>query len=166
MTRTGGLPRINRPPAAAKAVARAVETKPEAPPQPVSANSTAMLANPPAPDFDSTDAEEFDEEGRRYITKPLAPLPRPAPTILHPTLASRAAPPPVRQPGTGLLASPIARPRPAFLSPRSPAPPLPPESRAYELKMFEQFLKEARQEWLDRLGKPRRRPYPYDTQSD
>jgi hypothetical protein len=64
------------------------------------------------------------------ITVPLQPPPRPAPTIMHPTLASRLAPPPVRQPGSGLLAKNVGAPAhatPSFLPPpKECSPALPP----------------------------------------
>jgi hypothetical protein len=46
-----------------------------------------------------------DPDDAPEITEPLQPLPRPQPTVLHPMPASRTAPPPVRSPGAGLMAS-------------------------------------------------------------
>jgi hypothetical protein len=165
MTRPGGFPRINRPPAPAKPAAAAVEAKPAAvaprahrtgfsrlpvratPPAPAAVEYVAQPAPPPLPSaefFPDADqdvagpdsarsSEQFpaplydDSDDAPEITVPLQPLPRPAPTILHPTRASRLAPPPVRQPGSGLLASIVApaRTRPSFLPPprERPAPP-------------------------------------------
>jgi hypothetical protein len=62
-----------------------------------------------------------DHDDAPEITVPLQPLPRPQPTVLHPAPASRTAPPPVRQPGAGLMASRVGAPapaRPGFLPPR------------------------------------------------
>jgi hypothetical protein len=50
-----------------------------------------------------------DSDDAPVITAPLQPPPRPAPTILHPTPASRAAPPPERHPGSGFWASVVAQ---------------------------------------------------------
>jgi hypothetical protein len=72
-----------------------------------------------------------DSDDAPEITVPLQPLPRPPPTVLHPTAASRAAPPPVRQPGSGLLASNVVAPvrtRPSFLPPPRERPALPPSA--------------------------------------
>jgi len=133
VTRPGGFPRIKRPPAA-KAADPAVEVKAPAPEgcwpdyeqdtprHDMSLDQTFAPASliEATLDFDPTEEEEYDEEGRRLITKPLPPPPRPQPTILHPTPASRAAPPPVRPPGAGLLANNVGAPvrtRPSFLPP-------------------------------------------------
>ena len=133
--RPGGFPRINRPPSPVKTAA--VETKPATvlstaapvrhgllrPAAPPSLAARPALASKPVPASrlpPPLEVEpEYDEDGRRLITSPLTPLPRPAPTILHPTPASRAASQPARQPGSGLLASQ----RPAFQPPSQPAPP-------------------------------------------
>jgi hypothetical protein len=100
---------------------------------------------------------EFDEDGRMILSTPLEPLPRPAPTIIHPTPASRYAPP-LRPPGSWLMASRLVA--------VSPPPPLSADDRAY----MERLLKtppatvephkwsspEARQRWIDRCAKPPR----------
>jgi hypothetical protein len=72
-------------------------------------------------DSDELFAEALDEapDDAPVITVPLQPPPRPQPTQLHPNPASRA-PPPVRQPGAGLLESNVgapARARPIFQPP-------------------------------------------------
>jgi hypothetical protein len=136
MTLPGGFQRINNLVPAAKAADPAVEAKATAPDEgcwldyeqdtshhDMSIDQTIAPASliEETHDFDPTGTEEFDEEGRLYIKSPLPPPPRPAPTILHPTPASRAAPPPVRQPGAGLLASNVgapARARPSLPLPR------------------------------------------------
>lgn len=79
----------------------------------------------------------YEDDDAPIITAPLPPPPRPEPTVLHPTPASRAATPPVRQPKTGLLSSnvgPQPSNRPTFLPPPRPrgyvpAPPLPQATR-------------------------------------
>jgi hypothetical protein len=133
MTRPGGFPRINLVPAA-KAAGPAAEAKVTAlddgcwldyeqnsAHHDMSIDQTIAPASLLTCDFDPTETEEFDEEGRLYIKTPLLPPPRPQPTVLRPTPASRAAPPPVGQPRAGLLASNVgapARARPGFLPPR------------------------------------------------
>jgi hypothetical protein len=96
-TRPGGFPRIKRPDPA-PAVVPTVETK--ATPGPASAPAEA----------------EYDEDDRRIMTGPLAPPPRPKPTIFHPQPVQKVAPPPVRPPGSGLLASRLP-PKPGILPP-------------------------------------------------
>lgn len=118
MMRIGGFPR--RPASQAKdAQPTAVEAKP------VQAPGCHGLPRPAAPLPPATtpvsDVEpEFDEEGRLLIKAPLQPLPRRV-TILNPKPASTVARPPVRQPGSGLL----AKPRPVFQPPVPTAPPPP-----------------------------------------
>jgi hypothetical protein len=130
MTRIGGFPRINRPASPSKDAPTAVEAKTvptsaaapirhglprRAPPQ---RQETAPL--PPDPASVSDVEPEFDEEGRLLIKAPLRSLPRQV-TILNPKPASTVARPPVRPPGSGLL----AKPRPVFQPPVRTAPPPP-----------------------------------------
>jgi hypothetical protein len=84
------------------------------------------------PDDLSADSLDVDPDDAPIITVPVQPLPRPPPTVAHPTPASRTPRPPVRQPGSGLLArprpvfQPPSRPRPSFLPPSRERPALPP----------------------------------------
>jgi hypothetical protein len=144
MTTLHGFPRWNKPtkPAATTPQALAATAPPapdiiEPPPEvPVDQISTASSPH----DYDT----EYDEDGRRLISTPLAPPPRPAPTILNPTPGSRMSPRPELRPTGGLLADHLAqraadaeksagvrrersaeiRDQPLPPSPRIPAPPV------------------------------------------
>jgi hypothetical protein len=103
------------------------------------ANDMKMDADSIGPSDPFTEPLDEDPDDAPVITVPLQPLPRPEPTVLHPTPASRAAPPPQRRPGYGLLASNVvapARTTPTFLPPprefphtQAKAPPPPPQAR-------------------------------------
>jgi hypothetical protein len=134
-----GFPRLPTrpvPPALANDPPQAT-TRPAPPPLPVgeffaAGDQDAGMDNPDS--AGELFPEPYEDDDAPILTEPLPPPPRPEPTVLHPTPASRAAPPPVRLPGPGLLASNVGpRPsnRPSFLPPPRergyiPAPPLPP----------------------------------------
>lgn len=100
--RPGGFPRISRP-------------APRPPTTPAAAPD-----NSATPAIEAGDAEEYDEEGRRLITAPLAPPPRPQPTILHRAPVPRPPKPMVSKPRV-----PDSVPRPAGPPPRIPKPSAP-----------------------------------------
>src|SRR5437763_1787671 len=80
------------------------------------AKAEIVAAPAPAPAPETSDEEiEYDEEGRRLITRPLQPLPKRVPTIM--------APPPV--PPTKMLPPPLTgrmAPSPGAGRPTSPEP--------------------------------------------
>jgi hypothetical protein len=127
MTMMRGFPRLKKlghpaaptPQAATATVTQSADVIEPTPEVPVSQISTAPS---PAP-YDA----EFDEDGRLLITTPLAPPPRPVPTVLNPTPACRIARP-VLPPGGGLMASRLARlaadGMPMTTAPRKPAAPV------------------------------------------
>jgi hypothetical protein len=149
MTRIGGFPRrINRP--AAPPPATAVEAKQAAVEQPKPRSGfpqrpTRPVASEPAVkyDHDAADMDDPDSAGSGdpftesldyrdaddapVITVPVQPLPRPQLTIMHPTEASRMAPPPMRKPGSGLLSSSVGAP--AGAQAKAPPPLPPPQAR-------------------------------------
>lgn len=101
--RVGGFPRLNRPA-----------------PRPI-ADPSVVTEAAPAPSVQVDDVDvEFDEEGRRILTAPLAPPPRPQPTILHRAPVPRPPKPPVTK-----ARVPDSVPRPAGPPPRIPKPAAP-----------------------------------------
>ena len=94
--RAGGFPRLNRPTA-----------------QPI-ADSSIVTEAAQAPSVQVDDVE-FDEEGRRILKAPLAPPPRPQPTILPRAPVSRPPQPP--PPAAAQNPPRPAMPRPPFLRP-------------------------------------------------
>jgi hypothetical protein len=116
MTRIGGFPRrINRPVASEPAVKYDHDAADMDDPD--SAGSGELLTA-----LDYRDPDDAPE-----ITVPMQPPPRPRITIMHPTEASRMAPPPVRKPGSGVLASSLGAP--AGTQAKAPPPLPPPQAR-------------------------------------
>jgi hypothetical protein len=135
-----GFPRWKKNPAAPtpQAATATVTPSPDVI-EPTPVVPVSQIASSRAPD-----ETEYDEEGRRIITTPLAPPPRPVPTVLNPNPARWLAPRPAPRPTGGLLADYLAqraadaeksagvrrersaeiRDQPLPPAPRKPAPPV------------------------------------------
>lgn len=122
--RADGFPRITRPPRPPRPVKPSTAAAPA--PAPISRCSLprppAPAPRPQAPDPVEQRAQridastvEYDEDDRMILTEPLAPPPRPQPTVLHPPRPGVKPPPPT--PPRPLV--------PKFSGGRPPPPPPP-----------------------------------------
>ncbi|CUT14531.1 hypothetical protein BF49_5611 [Bradyrhizobium sp.] len=106
-------------PASPKLVAPRPPLPPPSTRFPKPAEPKPAAAPSPAPVLQTVDLDpiEYDEDGRRILTSPLPPPPRPQPTIIEPpsTPPTRYISPPPRRPVDTQI---TGRPRPKFVLPR------------------------------------------------